>query len=53
MIRLGEILSFARQQGAKIRINDLPPGMQRDLEETSGGKNSKSLLDSYSDILVR
>ena len=51
--QLGEILSFARQQGAKIRINDLPPGMQRDLEETSGGKNSKSLLDSYSDILVR
>ena len=51
--RLGAILSFARQEGAKIRIDNLPPDMQEDLKETSGGKNSQSLLDLYSDILVR
>lgn len=51
--RLGAILSFARQEGAKIRIDNLPPDMQEDLKETSGGKNAKSLLDLYSDILVR
>jgi len=51
--KLGAILSFARQEGAKIRIDQLPPDMQEDLKETSGGKNAKSLLDLYSDILVR
>ena len=51
--KLGEILAFARQEGAKIRIDNLPPDMQEDLKETSGGKNSQSLLDLYSDILVR
>jgi hypothetical protein len=51
--RLGAILAFARQEGAKIRIDNLPPDMQEDLKETSGGKNSQSLLDLYSDILVR
>ena len=51
--RLGAILAFARQEGAKIRIDQLPPDMQEDLKETSGGKNSQSLLDLYSDILVR
>ncbi len=51
--RLGAILSFARQQGAKIRIDQLPPDMVNDLNEKSGGENSKSLKELYSDILVR
>tara|TARA_R100001463_G_scaffold11890_1_gene32935 strand:- start:4847 stop:6487 length:1641 start_codon:yes stop_codon:yes gene_type:complete len=51
--RLGAILSFARQQGAKVRIDQLPPDMINDLNEKSGGENSKSLKDIYSDILVR
>ena len=51
--RLGAILSFARQQGAKIRIDQLPPDMVNDLNEKSGGENSKSLKEIYSDILVR
>ena len=51
--KLMEILAFARQEGAKIRMDNLPPDMQEDLKETSGGKNSQSLLDLYSDILVR
>jgi len=51
--RLGAILSFARQQGAKIRIDQLPPDMVSDLNEKSGGETSKSLKELYSDILVR
>ena len=51
--RLGEILAFARQEGAKVRIDKLPPDMINDLNEKSGGENSKSLKDIYSDILVR
>ena len=51
--RLGAILAFARQQGAKIRIDQLPPDMVNDLNEKSGGDTSKSLKELYSDILVR
>tara|TARA_S200002703_G_scaffold37160_1_gene32355 strand:- start:1160 stop:2869 length:1710 start_codon:yes stop_codon:yes gene_type:complete len=51
--KLMEILAFARQEGAKIRMDNLPPDMQEHLKQTSGGKNAKSLLDLYSDILVR
>jgi len=51
--RLGEILAFARQQGAKVRIDQLPPDMINDLNEKSNAENSKSLKDIYSDILVR
>jgi len=51
--KLGAILAFARQQGAKIRIDQLPPDMVNDLNEKSGGDTSKSLKELYSDILVR
>ncbi len=52
--KLPLILSFASQQGAKVRINDLTVDQQEQLkQEISGGKKGDTLLKRYSNILVR
>jgi hypothetical protein len=48
--RLGEKLAFARQQGLKVKLNQLTPDEQKSINQPAS-RGGTSLLDAYTDVL--
>jgi hypothetical protein len=48
--RLGEKLAFARQQGLKVKLNQLTPDEQKSINQPAS-RGGTRLLDAYTDVL--